>query len=269
MTATTCITPVSSEPLHPLAHRGLGQPDDLADRGVRAPAVLLELLDDRLGDVVEMRAFPVARSSGSPGHRVRAQVAGQDRHERRNSLPWMLRTRRNPLSGPGSRDTIRSESVELTRRSHGTAPVDRRGHRRRQARSAARPRARAAGRLLAAQLPAGARASARSALSLRRLLAACGTEGTRADRGHLQEHRHVATRRRSWSSPTGRATSTSKGKQMPTLEDVREARPASRSPTTPTSTTTTSSSPRSATSSAPASRSAATSSCSPTGWPPG
>ena len=31
------------QPLHPLPHGGLGEPDDLADRGVRAPAVLLEL----------------------------------------------------------------------------------------------------------------------------------------------------------------------------------------------------------------------------------
>ena len=31
------------QPLHPLAHRRLGQPDRLADRGVRAAPVLLQL----------------------------------------------------------------------------------------------------------------------------------------------------------------------------------------------------------------------------------
>ena len=41
------------QPLDALADGGLGQPDHLADGGVRAPAVLLELLDDRLRDVVE------------------------------------------------------------------------------------------------------------------------------------------------------------------------------------------------------------------------
>ena len=52
------------QPLDALADGGLGQPDDLADRGVRAPAVLLELLDDRLGDVVEDLAL--ARSCAYP-----------------------------------------------------------------------------------------------------------------------------------------------------------------------------------------------------------
>ena len=46
------------EPLHPLAHGGLGEPDRLADRGVGAAAVLLQLLDDRLGDVVEHVVCP-------------------------------------------------------------------------------------------------------------------------------------------------------------------------------------------------------------------
>ena len=41
------------QPLHALADGGLGQADGLADRGVRPPAVLLQLLDDRLRDVVE------------------------------------------------------------------------------------------------------------------------------------------------------------------------------------------------------------------------
>ena len=42
------------QPLDALPDRGLGQADHLADGGVRAPTVLLELLDDRLGDVVEV-----------------------------------------------------------------------------------------------------------------------------------------------------------------------------------------------------------------------
>ena len=45
--------PGLGEPLDPLPHGGLGEPDGLADRGVGASAVLLQLLDDRLGHVVE------------------------------------------------------------------------------------------------------------------------------------------------------------------------------------------------------------------------
>src|SRR4028119_2040481 len=40
-------------PLHPLADGGLRQPDGVRDPGVGTPAVLLELLDDRPGDVVQ------------------------------------------------------------------------------------------------------------------------------------------------------------------------------------------------------------------------
>jgi hypothetical protein len=40
------------EALNPLPDRCLGQPHDLADRGVGTPAVLLQLLDNPLGDVV-------------------------------------------------------------------------------------------------------------------------------------------------------------------------------------------------------------------------
>ena len=43
------------EALHALAHGGLGQPDALPIVAYGSPAVLLELLDDRLGDVVERR----------------------------------------------------------------------------------------------------------------------------------------------------------------------------------------------------------------------
>jgi hypothetical protein len=49
------------ELLHALPHRGLGQPDRLADRRVRAAAVLLQLFDDRPGRVVEVIAAPGAR----------------------------------------------------------------------------------------------------------------------------------------------------------------------------------------------------------------
>ena len=47
--------------LDALAHRGLGEPDRLADGGVGAPAVLLQLLDDRLGQVVELDRRPWTR----------------------------------------------------------------------------------------------------------------------------------------------------------------------------------------------------------------
>ena len=63
--------PGLGEPLHPLAHGGLGEADRLADRGVGATAVLLQLLDDRLGDLVEDGALP----RGAPGG-VAAAMAG-------------------------------------------------------------------------------------------------------------------------------------------------------------------------------------------------
>ena len=53
MTATICMTPGVEQPLHPLADRGLGQPDRLGDGGVGLPAVLLEQLDDAPWTVVE------------------------------------------------------------------------------------------------------------------------------------------------------------------------------------------------------------------------
>ncbi len=45
------------EALDPLSHGRFRQPDRLADGAVGAPAVGLEFLDDRLGDVVEDRGF--------------------------------------------------------------------------------------------------------------------------------------------------------------------------------------------------------------------
>jgi hypothetical protein len=41
------------ETLHALADGGLGQADGLADGGVGTPAVLLQLLDDPFGNLVE------------------------------------------------------------------------------------------------------------------------------------------------------------------------------------------------------------------------
>jgi len=43
--------------LHPLSHGRFRQTDRLADGAVGAPAVRLQFLDDRLGDVVEDRGF--------------------------------------------------------------------------------------------------------------------------------------------------------------------------------------------------------------------
>src|SRR5262249_38655524 len=79
-------------------HRGLGQADRLPYRRVRAPAVLLQLLDDLLGDVVEENArlaAPVTalgRRPGEPASRNPPQAAvtapptagGQRR-------PWRMR----------------------------------------------------------------------------------------------------------------------------------------------------------------------------------
>ena len=47
--------------LDPLPHRGLGQPDRLADARIRPTAVLLQLLDDRLGQLVELDRRPRTR----------------------------------------------------------------------------------------------------------------------------------------------------------------------------------------------------------------
>ena len=47
--------------LHALAHGGLGQADRLADARIRPAAVLLQLLDDRLGEFVELERRTRAR----------------------------------------------------------------------------------------------------------------------------------------------------------------------------------------------------------------
>ena len=46
--------------LDALAHRGLGQSDGLADARIGPPAVLLQFLDDRFGQLVELHAGPAA-----------------------------------------------------------------------------------------------------------------------------------------------------------------------------------------------------------------
>ena len=75
MTATICMTLGVEEALHALAHRGLGEPDRLGDGGVGLPAVLLEQLDDPLGDVVEADLgadrVPVLGCCRHAGHRGR------------------------------------------------------------------------------------------------------------------------------------------------------------------------------------------------------
>ena len=73
------------QPLHPLPDGRLGQPDRLADGRVRPPAVLLQLLDDRLGHLVEAHVGAGARQAGHAGH-------GASRADRRKSP-----TRRNQL----------------------------------------------------------------------------------------------------------------------------------------------------------------------------
>ena len=80
------------QPLDPLADRGLGQADDLADGCVGTPAVLLQLLDDGLRDVIEVRAFPVAWSLGHPG--IVSGRGGRDkiRHVTKEFVASMLRT---------------------------------------------------------------------------------------------------------------------------------------------------------------------------------
>src|ERR1700736_2957756 len=48
------------QPLHTLAHRGLGQAHDLAAPSARAAGILLQRLDDPLGQVIEDHAGRIA-----------------------------------------------------------------------------------------------------------------------------------------------------------------------------------------------------------------
>ena len=53
MTATICISPESISCFDAVAHDLLGPTDRLGDGRVGTAAVLLELFDDRLGDVID------------------------------------------------------------------------------------------------------------------------------------------------------------------------------------------------------------------------
>ena len=115
VTATTCMTPLSVEPLHALAHGGLGQPDHLADGGVRATAVLLELLDDRLRDVVEVGTSAACGRRGCMGGRGSGHECGL--HRPRVASP----------SPPGNEDTRTGQGIPslVVTRPTGSLVVDR------------------------------------------------------------------------------------------------------------------------------------------------
>src|ERR1019366_5447932 len=68
------------QPLDPLAHCCLRQPDRLADRRVRAAPILLQLLDDLLGDVVKRHAV----APSIPAARIVAQAPA--RHSQNSRL---------------------------------------------------------------------------------------------------------------------------------------------------------------------------------------
>ena len=65
VTAAIWMTPLVDQPLHPLAGGRLGQADGPGDGGVGAPAVLLQLLDDPLAELVERPASRPPRCRGS------------------------------------------------------------------------------------------------------------------------------------------------------------------------------------------------------------
>src|ERR1022692_668627 len=77
--------PAVDQSLDPLAHRGLGPADYLADRWVGAAAVLLQLLDDLLGQVIEddpdraARAAPAAARVAIPLGSQTARDGGSPR----------------------------------------------------------------------------------------------------------------------------------------------------------------------------------------------
>ncbi len=73
------------QPLHALADGGLGQPDRLADGGVRPAAVLLQLLDDGLGDVVERDMRAPVRCGHGPAMAVRPRALAS----RWQANPWL------------------------------------------------------------------------------------------------------------------------------------------------------------------------------------
>ena len=233
--------------LHALAHRGLGQADHLADGGVRASAVLLQLLDDRLGDVVERDGGALAACGSCAawfqGRAGRSKILLET--HARDFVAKRFRTDRIPCGVPGAFDRIRAIRTATPRRAHVHRSSGTRSRcSQPDPRLVGEPPRAAPGRLA---VGAGAR-RARPAVRLRHRVA--GRRAPTAARA-----RTCPRTTRSWSSPTGRSTSTSTGQADARPSRSSRSRRASRSPTTPTSTTTTSSSPRSRTSSATASRS--------------
>jgi hypothetical protein len=67
------------QPGHPLADGRLGQPDSAGDGRVGAPAVLLQLLDDRLADLVEQPGGGRDRLR-SAGHGTRVSTHRRERY---------------------------------------------------------------------------------------------------------------------------------------------------------------------------------------------
>ena len=161
------------EPLHPLPDRGLGQADDLADGGVGASAVLLQLLDDGLGDVVEVRwplvplpghgaDDPSARRSPTPSLSTAGIRCGSVSHATDSLVPGRAPLQRSTAQGP----SIRGLSWLSTRAGWLGSHTERLGRR---------------GSFL--------RGASLSALAIGApgLLSACGTGGAQVDAGRVRE----------------------------------------------------------------------------------
>ncbi len=108
------------ELLHPLPHRRLGQPDRLADRGVRAPAVLLQLLDDRLGHVVRMRCCGSKPPADLPllNNRIRCEqrIRRLNQHGLALLQPKSLVNERGRRRDEGRRALVQRLALEERRR---------------------------------------------------------------------------------------------------------------------------------------------------------
>lgn len=86
--------PVVDEPLHPLAHRRLGEAHRLADSGVRHPAVSLQLFDDAFGDRVERHGRRVRTAA----HALSVVPEASARKPAARGFRWRkVTTRRNRL----------------------------------------------------------------------------------------------------------------------------------------------------------------------------